>query len=160
MHPWDLGNIFIFNSAQSMGISVRFVSVPESDKSLSLHKRGPTISTKIPWSKFWLCTILSLCSHPPLFFYMPIYQLTTWYFSYKLKKKKDLPSIVCTWETEQVDLCESEARLVYLYIEFQASQNVPSIVPQKFKVYLVVLLQLWHSTSLKKKKGKNIFNHS
>lgn len=46
-----------------------------------------------------------------------------------------------------MDLCESEARLVYLYIEFQASQNVPSIVPQKFKLYLVVLLQLWHSTS-------------
>lgn len=63
---------------------------------------------------------------------------------------------MCTWETEQVDLCEPEARLVYLYIEFQASQNVPSIVPQKFKV----LYQLWHSTSLKKKKGKNIFNHS
>lgn len=82
MHPWDLGNIFIFNSAQSMGISVRLVSVLESDKSLSLHKQ-----TKTPWSKFWLCTILSLCSHPPLFFYMPIYQLTTWYFSYKLKKK-------------------------------------------------------------------------
>lgn len=59
MHPWDLGNIFIFSFAQSMGISVRFVSVLESDKPLSLHKQ-----TKTPWGKFWLCTILTQCLQP------------------------------------------------------------------------------------------------
>jgi hypothetical protein len=31
----------------------------------------------------------------------------------------------------------------------QANQNMPSIVPQKFELYLVVLLGLWHSTCLK-----------